>query len=373
MKIVDVDAVPLDARLSAPFRFGRIVRTTSANVLLRLRTDEGVEGWGEACPVPQLTAETQESIHALVTGGLALQLTGRDPLGRRRLLLDLEPTLARWPFTKAALDTALLDLAGRAMGVPMHALLGGRFRDEVELHGSVGWNEDPAAVAAAARAQGERFAMLKLYAGRGDLDGDLRRIEAAREAVGDGHPFLLDVNGMWTATETIRAAPRLRAAGVVLLEQPVPAYQEDAMAELTRYLAEWHDIDVVADEGVLGPASALRIAARRSARVVNVGLSKLGGPSAAMDTACVAAAGGLDILMGSVVELGIAAAAGLHLAAAVARLPHPGYHMGPLKYAQQISLPPLEPAGGRVPVPSGPGLGIELDLDTIRALDLRRR
>jgi glycine/D-amino acid oxidase-like deaminating enzyme len=78
MKIARVEAVPLDARLKAPFRFGNVVRTTSANVLVRVVGEDGLVGYGEACPVPQLTAETQESVVALVEQRVAPELVGED-------------------------------------------------------------------------------------------------------------------------------------------------------------------------------------------------------------------------------------------------------------------------------------------------------
>lgn len=373
MKIVEIDAVPLDAQLSAPFKFGHVVRTRSANVIVRIMSDDGVVGWGEACPVPQLTAETQASVCEIITERVAPALADADPLHWRRLMHDLAPRLVGCPFTAAAVETALLDLVGRALGLPVSVLLGGRYRESVEVHGSVGWDEDAHVVVAAAGRQAELFDMLKLYAGRGELSGDLTRIEAVRAAVGDGHPFLVDVNGLWAPIDAMRAAPRLEAAGVTLLEQPVSPGDDAGMAEVTRQFGEQYRIDVAADESVLRAADVIPTARQRSARVVNIGLSKLGGPAAARDVATVAYAAGLTVMLGSVVELGIAATAGLHLAAALPALAYPSYLMGPLKYVEQITYPPMAPVDSRLEVPAGPGLGVEIDADAVAAMDLRHR
>src|SRR3954453_10556389 len=113
MKIASVEAVPLAARLRVPFRFGNVVRTTSANVLVRITTEDGLVGYGEACPVPQLTAETQESVVALVEQRVAPELIGQDARHWRPLITKVSKRLFQASFTQAAVETALLDLAGK--------------------------------------------------------------------------------------------------------------------------------------------------------------------------------------------------------------------------------------------------------------------
>ncbi len=109
-----------------------------------------------------------------------------------------------------------------------------------------------------------------------------------------------------------------------------------------------------------------------TATVVNVGLSKLGGPTAALDAARIAAASGEGVMVGSVIELGVATAMGLHLAAALPRLAYPSYLMGPLKYRDAITVEPVEVVDAHVAVPTGPGLGVTVDEEALRRLDARR-
>jgi muconate cycloisomerase len=313
VKITAVEAVPLAVSFKEAFRFGTTDRTTSPNVVAVVRTDEDAVGYGEACPVPAFTSETQSSIVELVERRVAPVLTGGDPLNRTPLLHALARVLRFAPFTVAAVDTALLDLAGRALGVPAHALLGGAFRDRVEVHGSVGWQEDAADMVRTAVGQAATYRSLKLYAGRGDVHTDLDRLCAVRTAVGPDAGLFVDAN------------------------------------------------------------DAARVAATRCASVVNVGHSKLGGPTAAFHAAQVAAAHGLGVMVGSVIEMGIATAMGLHLAAALPRLAYPSYLMGLLKYREQLVAEQVEVAAGHVAVPAGPGLGVNVDEQHLRALDARRR
>jgi muconate cycloisomerase len=369
VKIVSVEAIPLAASFKATFRFGTTDRSTSPNVIVVIRTDDGPVGYGEACPVQAFTSETQRSIVELAETRVAATLVGRDPMQRVPLLHDLERVLRFAPFTVAAVDTALLDLAGHALGAPIHALLGGAFRDRVEVHGSVGWDQDPARVAETALEQRETYRWLKLYAGRGDIDGDLDRLQAVRDAVGPDARLLVDINGMWSPRDVVRALTRVTEIGLELLEQPLPLGAEPFQRDLVARL----DIDVAADESVRTVADAAAVVRERTASVINVGMSKLGGPTAALDAARLASAGGVGVMVGSVIEMGIATTMGLHLAAVLPRLAYPSYLMGPLKYREQITTEQLVVTDAHVAVPQGPGLGITIDEEALRHLDARAR
>src|SRR5919108_3783240 len=118
-------------------------------------------------------------------------------------------------------------------------------RDAIELHGSVGWDEDPEKVADTAEEQAPDFHWLKLYAGTGTLREDLDRIEVVRQRVGDDHPFLLDVNGLWSPLEALTAGPVLRELGVRVVEQPVCSRDDAGQARVAAAYAEQHLIAVV--------------------------------------------------------------------------------------------------------------------------------
>jgi L-alanine-DL-glutamate epimerase-like enolase superfamily enzyme len=372
MRIARVEAVPLDARLKTPFRFGNVVRTTSANVLVRVVAEDGLVGYGEACPVPQLTAETQESVVALVEQRVAPELVGEDARRWRPLVGRVAARLFQASFTQAAVDMALLDLAGKSLGVAVHELLGGGHRDAIEVHGSVGWDEDPERVADTAEQQAPEFRWLKLYAGTGTLGDDLERIAAVRRRVGDDHPFLLDVNGLWSPLQAIAAGPVLRELGVAVVEQPVAAGDDGGQARVAAVYAEQHRIGVVADERVRSPCDIHTVAVSGAAQCVNVGVSKMGGIVAAFDAAVTARSAYLGVSVGSVVELGVATAAGLQLAAALPEVSYPSYLIGSRKYERQITWPPLQVVDSRLAIGTAPGLGLEVDEEAVAAMDLRR-
>lgn len=371
VKIVRVEAIPLAAQFKVPFKFGHVTRTTSANTLIRIEGEDGVVGWGESCPVPQVSAETQATICELVEERIAPELIGRSAYGWRPVMAVLRNALYHRPITFAGISTALLDLAARSAGVPAYELLGGAFRDRVEIHGSVTWNEDPQVMVETALGQTDRVSMLKVYLGTGTLAEDLARLEAVRTAVGESHPFMLDVNELWSPLDVRRSARALSDLGVQVVEQPVSRAHRDGMREAVDILLGEFGIDVIADESVDYAHDVVRVAQDRLAPTVNIGLSRLGGPFAALETANTAVTSGLDVTVGSLAELGVATAAGMHLAAALPALKYPSNFIGQLKYADQITLGGLTIESSCVRVPQGPGLGVDIDVDAVARLDLR--
>lgn len=367
MTIERLEAIPLRARFKQTLRFGTTDRSESGNVIVKLTDQDGRVGYGEACPIAAFSRETPESVVSHLEQWVRPIVIGANALDRQPLLARLAPGLTANPFATAAVDTALLDLAGKTLGVSASRLLGGRFRDELEVHGSVGWQSNAAAMAEQAREQARMYRTLKLYIGRDELDADLRRLEAVRAAVPDA-PFMVDVNGQWRTADCLRVLPTLQELGVTVLEQPVAASDRLGQAEIVRA----GRVAVAADESLFGPADAAWIVSQRAAGILNLGVSKLGGVTRAAACAEVAMAGGLGLMVGSVLELGVGNAAGLQFAASIESLAAPSYLIGPLKYGTQITAPALEVRHSHVRVPDGPGLGIDVDEDALRSLDQRR-
>lgn len=368
MKIQAIEAIPLRVGFKQLFQFGVVDRQASQNVILKLITDDGLIGYGEACPVPAFTAETQHSIVETLEQRVAPLLNGRDPLDREPLLRLLERHLPHSPFTRTAVDIALWDLAGKVAGQPISVLLGGRYRDQVAMHGSVGWGAAATMVETALEQVALGYHTLKLYAGRGTLSEDLQRLTAVRAAVPADIRFLLDINGQWSVSDCRQALPILADLGVVLVEQPLPAWNRQGQAEVART----SPIDIAADEAVYSPPDVVTVGQQQLAQVINLGLSKLGGLLRSRECATVARALGLRVMVGSVLELGIASTAGLHLAASLPALAYPSYLVGPLKYEQDIVQPPITVTDGQMTVPTGPGLGLTIDEDALQALDARQ-
>ena len=367
-RIVSVEAIPLDAGFARLFKFGTVDRRRSSNVAVRIRSESGAIGYGEACPVVAFTAETQESIVLLVETVVKDALVGQSALQRAPLLNAIAAKLPNAPFTLAATDMALLDLEGKLSGLAASALLGGAFHQSLPVHGSVGWDEDAGAMVETAAAQlVAGYRTLKLYAGRGKVAEDVERIRRVRSSVPAPIRFLVDVNGLWSQPDCTWALPRLAELSVVMVEQPLPASDHAGLAAATAS----NLVNIGLDESVYLPRDVVAAGAGGRGNSVNLGVSKLGGPTRAMACATVCRAAGLGVFVGSVLELGIANAAGIQLAAAQPELAFPSYLVGPLKYLRDVVTTPLRVVDGRIPVPTGPGLGVDVDEAALTAMDLR--
>jgi L-alanine-DL-glutamate epimerase-like enolase superfamily enzyme len=170
--------------------------------------------------------------------------------------------------------------------------------------------------------------------------------------------------------EAIAAGPLLRELGVAVVEQPVAAGDDGGQARVATVYAEQHQIGVIADERVRSPADVHAVAVTGAAHCVNVGVSKMGGIVAAFDAATTARSAYLGVAVGSVVELGVATAAGVQLAAALPVVSYPSYLIGSRKYERQITWPPLEVVDSRLASGTAPGLGVEVDEKAVAAMAL---
>jgi muconate cycloisomerase len=361
MRITQVEAIPVRVPLSA----GMTTRTahgehhTSDYVIVRVHTDAGLVGLGEATVSALWSGETSQGTVAAIRGLIGPALIGHDPrrITAARRLMDYLIKLN--PFTKAAVEMALWDLAGKSLGVPVHQLLGGKLHDVIPTKMMIG-----AFDVARARGLARRFLdwgvrCLKVKVGL-DLAGDLARVRAVREEAGPHIKLTIDANCGWNATTARHALDQLRPLDLLVAEQPIAPGDLDALASLRSACG----IPIMADESVFTAADAWNVLRSHAADVISIYPGKNGGIAAALEISHLAGAAGVPCHVGSNLELGIGSAAMLHLAAAAPAIystAYPADILGPHYHETDLLAEPLrlDPDGARVP--DGPGLGIELD------------
>jgi L-Ala-D/L-Glu epimerase / N-acetyl-D-glutamate racemase len=352
---IETTTVTARAKAALAVRGARTTHDASSFVLVRVLTDAGVEGYGEVSATAAWSGEDEVTATHFVRDLIAPHLVGRPlaPVAAHTAVMDR--FLRGNYFTKAGVSTALWDAFGRTVGLPVATLLGGPFRDEVPVKISLSGDDDLLR-AGYETAVGLGFRAFKVKVGK-DPAADARRVRLARELAGADAFIGVDANGGWSRAAAHQAIAAIAPSAPEFVEQPVIASDLEGMRSLRSF-----GFPVVADEAVYTDEDVLGIARAEAADVVSVYVGKSGGLERAVRTAQLAALNGLDVVIGSNGEMGVGAAAQVHLAAACERLGSipcgiTGHHF----YEEEPSLAtPLDIDGRRARLPAGPGLGVEL-------------
>jgi len=257
-------------------------------------------------------------------------------------------------------EIALWDILGKAAGLPVYRLLGGKVRETVPIKMSVSGLDPAGAAKLAEWAMSQKLRALKVKVGI-EPEGDIARVKAVRAAIGPAIPLGVDANGGWSPRIAIRTIRRLvDECGIYFAEQPVPPLDVQWMADVRRNVP----VPVMADESCYTLQDAMALARAGAADILSVYVGKGGGIGPARKIAAVAEAAGLTCTVGSNLELGVASAAMAHLATATTGIgaeEFPCDILGPLAYEEDLLVEPLEVRDGAVRAPDRPGLGVELD------------
>jgi len=362
LKITHLETIPIRVPLKPEFaiRSGRGgAHMLSPFLLVKVHTDAGLTGIGEASCTPRWSGEDQVTGAHLIRTYLAPLLLGEDPRQPARLTHKFRLAFAGNYFTRAAVEMALWDLAGKAAGQPVHALLGGKLRAHVPTKWSVSGLAPDKAAAIATWAVAQGFKTMKVKIGLAPED-DLARVAAVRQAVGGRLKLGVDANGGLQPDTAAALLERLYPHDLSFVEQPLPPEEVEATLQLRRRLR----VPLVADESIYTLQDARQLALLNAADVFSIYIGKAGGIGPARQIAEFAAARGIKCTLGSNLELGVGSAAMIHLAAAVpgiAAEEFPCDIIGPFFYEDDIVRVPAPLQGGEARPTDSPGLGIELD------------
>jgi len=342
---------------SAPSAWGPKDLPAVDSLLVKVTTDQGWEGWGEAFGFAAVPV-TQRAIGELV----APLCVGRDATRIASLMRDVQEKLHVFgrggPLTHAlsAVDTALWDIAGKAARAPLHRLLGGGAAD-LACYASLDAHADPALVRAGVRqALGAGFRSIKLH------EKELPVVRAAREEAGPDVALMLDVNCAWTVEQARAKAEELRAIRLKWLEEPVwPPENYDGLARLRATsgipIAAGENVPALMDFGRLMDAGAVDF--------VQPSPAKMGGVTELCKVFPAAALRNITVMPHTFYD-GPGLLAGIHVAAALGTA-DTMIEWRFFDLEAQIYGGALTPKDGRVLVPQGPGLGIDPDPDVVHA------
>jgi L-alanine-DL-glutamate epimerase-like enolase superfamily enzyme len=391
MKITRIETIPVRVPIKPELaiRSGRGgSHLVSPFLLVRIYTDQGIVGLGEASCTPRWSGEDQVTASHFINEYFAPLLVGEAVDDIKRLDAKFSAAVARNFFTKAAIEMALWDIVGKAHNKPVWeiasssdqsatrgkeipSLLTPRYSLPVPTKWSVSGVEPAKAAEIANWAVAEGFTTMKVKVGI-DPDGDLARVRAVREAIGKQAKLGIDANGGWATPKlAIDAIQRLcDQCDIVFAEQPLPPGDHDALAEVRRNVP----VPIIADESVYSLEDAKMLARAQAVDVFSIYIGKAGGIGPAREIAAFAHSVGINCTIGSNLELGVGSAAMIHLALSTPGIDAEAYPcdiIGPMFYEDDVLAQPLPISGGSARLHDRPGLGVELDDEKVAKYRVR--
>ena len=365
IQAVEIHTLIVDLPTIRPHVLAMATLSSQAVVLVRIRGSDGIEGIGEGTTIGGLSYgdESPEGIKLAIDTYIAPLLEACD-IGRVGHTMGIiGKHVAGNHIAKCAVETALLDAAGKRLGVPVSELIGGgRVRDKMPVAWTLASGDTAKDITEAeAMLAARRHDIFKLKIGKRSVTADVAHVATIKKALGDRASVRVDVNQGWDEAQADRGMAMLFDAGCDLVEQPVARHAGPAMTRLSAR----HGIPLMADEALHGPEDAFIVASNAAARVFAIKIAQSGGLHPAHAVAQIADAAGIGLYGGTMLEAGVGTAASAHVFATFPRLAWGTELFGPLLLTEEILAEPLTYADFSLAVPTGPGLGIALDEDKI--------
>jgi D-galactarolactone cycloisomerase len=368
MKITSVKTYHLKHQLPRAVGCSTLLYSERDALLVRIATDEGLVGWGETAPLG--------GVRGLIDDQLAAILIGQDPREHRKLWRQLWGPNFGNGLAVGAVDTALHDLRGKALGLSIAELYGGRLRDRVPVYASAlnyteGVEPEKQYPEEAARLVARGFRALKMRIGRFEPRRDLAVVAAVRAAVGPDVKLMADGNGAYTLPTAVRVGRELERLGLAWFEEPLPEAPNYAGYEELRQKL---DIALAGGEVLDSRGAARELLCRGAFDIIQPDVSLCGGIGECLFVAEMARLWGVQCNPHCWAGA-IAIAATLHVLALLpdatwghsAETPMLELDLIENPFRDKLVTRPLQvKADGFIDVPRGPGLGIEVDEDAVK-------
>ncbi|WP_019122947.1 mandelate racemase/muconate lactonizing enzyme family protein [Brevibacillus massiliensis] len=354
MIIAKVETSRAAIPLKKPFKTALRTVEQAETVVVKITSECGKTGWGEAPPTVVITGDSMESIESAIRNTLAPQLIGKNLLQYEQVFHLLHHLLVNNNSAKAAVDMALYDLISQQAGMPLYQFLGG-YRNQIETDYTVSVNSPEEMGEDALAYMQAGFLVLKIKVGKDQIENDILRIKEIRNKVGNQVKIRLDANQGWEVKEAIRSIRKMEDMGldIELVEQPVKAHDLAGLKAVTDAV----DTPIMADESVFSPRQAFEVLHNRAADLINIKLMKAGGIYKAQIINHMAEECGVECMVGSMIETHIGITAAAHFAASKKNITRFDFD-APLMLVKSIVEGGVRYDGRVLTLPETPGLGI---------------
>lgn len=352
-KIRDVEIFPFTLQQNVVIKIALPTPLTVDNVFVRLRTEDGVTGVGEASPYSPVTSETQQTVVAMART-LADLVRGRDPFTIAKIVDDMDVFSPNNPSIKAAFEMALWDICGKIAQLPICCLLG-KYRDSFETDKTIFIDTPPAMAEAARDVVRQGFRTVKVKVGESP-EKDIARLAAIREAVGNDIALRIDANQGWSPAEAVRSLRGIENYHIQACEQPVPHWDMEGL----RYVRDHSSVPIMADEAIHSPHDVIEAVRKDAVDLINIKLMKTGGILNAVRVAQISAAAGIQCMLGCMNETSLGLTAAAHVVASQKNLIYADLDSFLFSVSNPI-IGGMEIKQGTVYLPTTPGLGLDID------------
>ncbi|MCL6245290.1 MULTISPECIES: muconate/chloromuconate family cycloisomerase [Acinetobacter] len=353
-----------------PHKMAVATMQTQTLVLIKITTEDGYIGWGEATTIGGLGygEESPESIRINIETYFSPLLKTLTGLNVAQTMQAIKRNINGNRFAKCAIQTALLDILAQRLNLPLSEVLGGRLRDSLPVLWVLASGNTEKDIAEAQKMiAAKRHNIFKLKIGSRPVEADVEHVLAIKKALGSDISIRVDVNRAWSELDAIKGIQLLQDGGVDLIEQPCAIDNIDAMRRLTRRF----DIAIMADESLMGPQTAYQLARHNSASVFAVKVAQSGGLIEGCEVSKIAKLAGIDLYGGTMLEGPVGTIASAHAFSTFDNLAYGTELFGPLLLTEEILKTPLQYQDFELKIPTTAGLGIEIDENKID--DLRRK
>jgi L-alanine-DL-glutamate epimerase-like enolase superfamily enzyme len=311
MIITAIDTKKITIKLLGEFKVAFGTVSAVENVLVKISTDEGITGYGEASPFAPVTGETAESVMALIAM-LKPGLIGKNPFALDAIHLVMDKAVHGNPAAKCGIDLACYDLIGKSSGKPVYQILGGG-NGIVQSDVTIGIGEpEQMAREAADLVKAKGYHILKIKVGIDPVQ-DIKALTLIREAVGEEVRLRVDANQGYTAALAVKMLDKFAVLGIEAVEQCLPDWDIEGIA-LVRSKAR--GVGVMLDESIHSPHDAARACKLDAVDAINIKLMKCGGLYPGSQISAVADSFGVTCMVGCMLETRLALSAGISLVAA---------------------------------------------------------
>lgn len=312
MIVKSIEVSEFSVPLVTPFKTALRTVETVNDILIKVVTDTGEIGYGEAAPTLVITGESKESIKYAVNNCIGPSILGMEIDNLELIMEKINSCVLKNTSAKAAVDMAIYDLYAKKLKSPLYKILGG-YRNSITTDITISVNNIDEMVQDSIKAVNDGFNILKIKVGK-EGNRDIERVVEIRKAIGKDIVLRVDANQGWTSKEAVRIICALedKDLNIDLIEQPVKYWDLEGM----KYVTQNTYTKILADESVFSPLDAIKIIQERAADLINIKLMKTGGIYNALKICEIAEVYGVECMIGCMLESKISVSAAANLGAA---------------------------------------------------------